>query len=93
MEDVDLGLKIPATLIFKILYKWLMVIGEFNIGLIPDTLPPITQVNIVDCCVYLFLIVVFMILFISMKDVIAVVMIEAVYLGLKIPTTLSLKIL
>ena len=42
MEDVDLGLKITATLLFTIVDKVMMMIGDVDIGLILTTIPPIT---------------------------------------------------
>ena len=49
MADVDLGLKILDILSLEISDKMLMVIGDEDIGSIPDTLTLITQVNMVDC--------------------------------------------
>ena len=45
---MDSGLNVPASITFLITDKLLMVIGEVGIGLIPDTLPPITQVVIIE---------------------------------------------
>ena len=69
-----------------------MVIGEVDIGFRPSTLPPITQLTMVYCCVYLLLIVVFTKFFMVIKVVIVVVMIEDAYLGLKRPATLTFTI-
>ena len=65
---------------------------EVGIGLITATLIPITQVAMVDCCFYLLILVVFMKLFMPMKEAIVVVMMEDVDLGLKIPATLPFTI-
>ena len=92
MEDMDLYLKIPASLHFKIMDKVLIVIGEVDIGLRPATPPPINQVIMVDYFVYLLLLVMFMKFFMKMKAVILVVMMEDVYLGLKRPATLPFSI-
>ena len=70
MEYVDLGLKIPATILFTILEKVLMLMGEVGIGLISVNIPPITQVAMVDFFVYLFLLVMFIKLFMEMEEVI-----------------------
>ena len=66
MTDVDLGLNTPVTLPLEILKKVLMAIGEVGIGPRPATIPHITQVTMVDCCVYLLILVVLMILFMKM---------------------------
>ena len=42
VADVDLGLKIPTTFILATLEKLLVVIGEVDIGPIPDIIFPIT---------------------------------------------------
>ena len=55
MEDVELDIKRPATLTFTITEKVLMVTGEADIGLRPEPLPPIIQVSLVDCLVFLFM--------------------------------------
>ena len=70
VEYVDLGLKIPATILFTILEKVLMLMGEVGIGLISVNIPPITQVSMVDFFVYLFLLVMFIKLFMEMEEVI-----------------------
>ena len=67
MTDIYSGLKIPDTLPFAIVDKVLIVIGELDIGLRPATLPPITQVTMVDCCDYLLILILFMKVFITMK--------------------------
>ena len=90
MREVDLGLKIPAYLPLSIAEKLLTVIVEVDLGIILDTLPPITQATMVDCCVYLLLLVLFMGVFMTVKEVTVVVMMEDVDFGLKIPSTLPL---
>ena len=47
LVKVDVGYKRPNTLPLSIVDKELMLKGELDIGLIPDTLPPITQVIVV----------------------------------------------
>ena len=59
MKYVDLGFRRPDTLLFKILEKVLMVMGEVNICLRPATITPITRVTMLGYCVYMFLLVVF----------------------------------
>ena len=58
MADMDIGLKILDTITLTTRKKLLMAIGEVDIGPIPGTLYPITQVTMVDYCVYLLIIVV-----------------------------------
>ena len=60
MSDVDIGLKRPATLPLSIVEKLLMVIGELYLGPRTATLTNINQVTMVDFCVYMLLILVFM---------------------------------
>ena len=52
-----------------------MVILEVYISAIPATLPPITQVTMVECFIYLLLLVLFMNFFMETKKVIVVVMV------------------
>ena len=78
-EGVYLCLQIPATLIFTIVEKVLVVMVEVDIGLIPATLTPITQVVMVYFFVYLLILVVFMKVLMVIKEVILVVMVEDVY--------------
>ena len=47
--EVNLGHKRPATITLVIGEQWLMLKGKVDIGLIPDTIPPITKLNMVDC--------------------------------------------
>ena len=70
-----------------------MVVGEVDIGPRPDTLPPITQATMVYFFVHLLLLVVFMKVFMKIKEVIAVMMMEDVDLGLKRTATLPFKIM
>ena len=93
MADVDIGLKIPATFPLVIWYKPLVVMGEVGIGTIPDTLPPITKVTMVYCCVYLVLITMLMVVFMKMKEVIVGVIVQDVKVGLNISATLPFKML
>ena len=92
IEYVDLGLKRPDTDNSTIVEKVLIMIREVVIGLRPATLHPITHVTMVDCCVYLLLLVLFTHVFTEMKEVIVVVMTEDVDLGLKKPDTIPFKI-
>ena len=46
---VDTGNKIPANLPFAIRGKGLVLKEDVDIGLIPDTIPPITKVNVIYC--------------------------------------------
>ena len=55
---MELGLNIPATIPLAILDKWLVFTGEVDIGLRLATIPPITQVGVVDCLVNHFLLVI-----------------------------------
>ena len=57
MEDVDLGLNILATLLFTIVEKVLIVMGEVDIGPRPSNLPPIIQVGLVDHLVSLLMVI------------------------------------
>ena len=49
LVEVDLGHKIPDNLPLSIGGKKLMLKGEADIGLRPATIPPITNMNVVDC--------------------------------------------
>ena len=73
MEEVGLVFKREANLPFLIMENLLMVVGEVVIGLRPATLPPITQVGLVDFRVALLLLVLFTKLFMVMREVIKVV--------------------
>ena len=69
-----------------------MVIGDVDIGLKSATIPTITQVTMVDCCIYMLLLIVFTKFFMSMKELVILVMTEDVDLGLKIPSTITFTI-
>ena len=56
MKDGKLVLKIPDTLLFKITEKVLMVMVEVDIGLRPYSLPPITQVILLGCWVFMLMV-------------------------------------
>ena len=58
MEDLDLGLKIPACITFTILEKVLMVMGDVEIGLRPAPLPHMIQVGLLDHWVYLDMVII-----------------------------------
>ena len=83
----------PATIIFTIVEKVLMVMGEAEIGLITATLPPIIQVAMVDFWVYLLLLVLSKKVFMVTKEVIVAVIMEEADLGIKRPSDLTLKML
>ena len=57
MEEAELGLKRPATLTLSMVNEVLMVMGEVDIGIRPDDLPPITHVGVVYCWFNLVLLV------------------------------------
>ena len=48
MEELDIGLKITATLPLTIVDQVLMFMGDVYIGLIPASLAPITYVGMLD---------------------------------------------
>ena len=48
MEEVVICLKRPSTITITIVYKVLMVMGEVDMGLGKATVPPITQLDVVD---------------------------------------------
>ena len=66
MADVYLGINIPAT-VLAVRNKLLEVIGDVDIGPRPATLPPIKQVTMIYCCLYLFILFVLIILFMKIK--------------------------
>ena len=74
MEYVDLVLKRPASIPFKIVEKVLVVMVEVDISIIPDNLPPITQVGVVYWWVYPLLLFLFTTFLMVITDVIIVVM-------------------
>ena len=55
MEELDICIKRPATIYLAIVEQVLVVMVAVDIGLRPATLPPITQVDVVDCCFNLLL--------------------------------------
>ena len=59
-----------------------MVIGEVDIGTIPSTLIPTTQATMVDCCVYLLIIFMSVIVFMTIVEVVVGVIMEYVEVGL-----------
>ena len=60
-----------------------MVIREVGISIRPSTITPITQVTMVDCCIELLPLFIFMEVFMTTKELIVVVMVEDMDLGLK----------
>ena len=74
MEYVDLVLKRPASIPFKIVEKVLVVMVEVDISIIPDNFPPITQVGVVYWWVYPLLLFLFTTFLMVITDVIIVVM-------------------
>ena len=91
MEYLDLAIKRPATLLFSIMEKMFVVMGEVNVGPRPANISPIAQVILVDVCVYLLLLFVFTKLFMSTKYVMVVVTTKDVDLGSKRTATILLK--
>ena len=91
MEEGDLGLNIPETLSLRISEKVLMVMGEVDIGLRPEIITPIMQLNVVDFCVYLLLLTSFKKTFMVIKEIIVVATIEDVDLGHKRPANIPFK--
>ena len=76
IADVDLFINIPATFTISIVEKVLMVIEDEDIVPISATLPTIYQVTMVYCCVYLLLLIVSLKLFMTIKEVTVVLMIQ-----------------
>ena len=70
MADVDIGMKTPETFPFAIWETLLVGMGEVVIRPRSATLPPITQVTMLHCLVYLVLIAIWMIVFMKMKEAI-----------------------
>ena len=93
MEDLYLGINIPATLIFKTYNKVLMEMVGVEICLRPVTLTPINQVTVIYCWVYLLLLALLIKVFMLMNEVIVVVMMEVVDLFLKRSANLLLNFL
>ena len=69
MEEVDIGLKRPATITLEIMDQVFMVLEDVDIGIIPATIPTITQFGMVDCWVSLFIIIPLLKLFMVMIEV------------------------
>ena len=69
MEEVNLYLKIPGNINISIVEEALTVTGEAGIGLRPDTIPPITQLGMLECWVALLILVLFTKVFMVMKEV------------------------
>ena len=67
MKDLNIGIKITDTIILKINYTVLMVMGEVDIGIRLSTINPIAHTTMVDCCVDLLLLLVFTKLFMDTK--------------------------
>ena len=67
MEEVDIGLKGPSIFSLPIRDKLTMVMGEVDIVPRPTTLPPITKATMVDCCVYMFILAIYMIVLMKIK--------------------------
>ena len=70
IEYLYLGLKRTATILFKIVEKVITFMGEVDIVIRPATLPPMTQVNMLDCCVCIFILFLLKKLSMVMKEVI-----------------------
>ena len=56
VEDMEFGHKRLAILTFTITDKVLMVMVEVDIGLRPSPIPPIIQVSLVYCWIFLFIV-------------------------------------
>ena len=57
MVEVDICIKIPASLPLAIVGQELMLTGGVYIGLRLSTINPITQVAVIDCRFYQFILV------------------------------------
>ena len=93
MVDVDIGIKRTANLPLSIREKLLVVMANVDIYPIPSTLNPIAQVTIVDCCIYLVLIDMWMVAFMKMKEVIVGMMVQDLEVCLNISVTLPFAIM
>ena len=93
MEYLDLAIKRPATLLFSIMEKMFVVMGEVNVGPRPANISPIIQMTIIYCWIYLLLLVLFMNFFMVTKEVIILVIMEDMDLDIKIPDTILFKII
>ena len=67
-EEVDIGLKRPATICLTIVDQVLMLTGEVDIGLRLGILTPITQLGVVECRVSHFLLVLLTKIFMVMRE-------------------------
>ena len=76
------SIAIVATFPLSIWDKLLLVMGEVDIGPRPDTVHPITHVTMVDCCVYLVLLAMWMIIFMKTRKVLVGVTVQDVAVGL-----------
>ena len=65
MAHTDLGLKRLVTLHLIIWKKMLIVIVDVNIGPRPSTIPPITQVTMLYFGIYLLILIILMIVFMT----------------------------
>ena len=74
MVEGELGLKRPAILPLAIVEQEFMLLGEVDIGLRPATLPCASQEVVVYCQVSHLLLVLWMEMFMNMRDVDTVVM-------------------
>ena len=66
--EVDIGLKRPATLPIAVVDQDLMFMGEGGLGIIPATIPPINQVDVLDCRFYHFILVLLIKKFMNMRE-------------------------
>ena len=57
MKDLDLGLKRTSTIPFTIMEKVLIVMGDVDIGIILASIHPKIHVILVDCQVFLFMVI------------------------------------
>ena len=69
MDEVDIGIKRPATITLEIMDQVCMVLEDVDIGIIPATIPTITQFGMVYCWVSLFIIIPLLKLFMVMIEV------------------------
>ena len=86
---MDLVLKRLATITISIVEKLLMLTGEVGIGTRTATITPTTQLTMVDCCIYLLLIVALTKLFTTMKEVILRIIMEDMELYHKRTATIT----
>ena len=74
MVDMDIVIKISETLPPKIVEQELMLTGEVDIGIRPETLPLITHVAVVYCSVSHYIIVILTTMFMVVIEYDIVVM-------------------